>query len=402
VTILVVGFVAAAALLWLSVFGYLLALAVLAGRRHWRRRPVPDLPPIAVVMATLNEAAGIDAKLADLARSDYPADRLRLVIVDGGSTDGTVARIEAARAAGMSIELLRAPHLGSKLEQLRSGLEAIDEELVVATDADSSLDPGCIRALVGVLVADPTTAVVGARVRPATDLLEERLYWWFLDTLWWLEGEALSAAVVSGVCYAVRRRVVLAAPRVGGADDVLFALAAGAHGHGVRLCRAAGATETRVPHTAAEFLSFRRRRGAGYFGALRAPLPANGVNGWRLARAVRLLHFVVTPFVVAGLAAAGVALCASGRWLWPLGAAAAFALPLLAALAGSRTLAGLGVPRWRLGAAALRLAVLVWLSVLLTPRAMPPSPRRHAGGAPASDVERATPAAARGSTASEP
>lgn len=377
---LLVGFLAGAALLWLSVFGYLLALALLAGRRRWRQRAADDLPPIAVLMATLNEVAGIDAKLADLARCDYPGDRLRIVIVDGGSSDGTVARIEAARAAGAPIELLRAPHLGSKLEQLRYGLEAIDEELVVTTDADSALDPGCVRALVGLLVSDPTTAVVGARIRPATDLLEERIYWWFLDLLWWLEGEALSAAVVSGVCYAVRRRVVLAAPRAAGADDILFALAAGAHGHGVRLCRAAGAMETRVPHTLAEFLSFRRRRGAGYFGALRAPLPAHGLNGWRLARAVRLFHFVVTPFLVAGLAMAGLALGAGGQWAWPLAVATAFALPLAAALYGSRTLAALGASRRRLGVAAVRLVGLVWLSLLMTPRAMPPSPRRQVGG----------------------
>lgn len=400
-TALLVGFAAGAALLWLSVFGYLLALAVLAGRRHWYRKAAGELPPIAVLMATLNEVAGIDAKLADLVRCDYPADRLRIVIVDGGSTDGTVARLEAARAAGAPIELLRAPHLGSKLEQLRYGLETIDAELVITTDADSTLDPGCIRALVALLAADPTTAVVGARVRPATELLEERIYWWFLDVLWWLEGEALSAAVVSGVCYAVRRRVVLEAPRVAGADDVLFALAAGAHGHGVRLCRAAGAVETRVPHTLAEFLTFRRRRGAGYFGALRAPLPASGFNGWRLARAVRLFHFVVTPLAVAGVTAAGLALCAAGHWRWPLGAAAAFALPAVAALYGSRTLAALGASRWRLGAAAVRLMGLVWLSLLMTPRTIPPSPRRGATGTPAGAADPAAGVTATRSPASE-
>ncbi|MBX3025827.1 glycosyltransferase [bacterium] len=377
-TALLTIFLVAAALLWLSVFGYLLALLALAGHRHWRRQPVSELPPIAVLMATLNEIDDIDAKLAELARCDYPAGRLRLVIVDGGSTDGTVARIEAARAAGVPIELLRPPQTQTKLEQLRFALEQVDEELVVTTDADTALDPGCVRALVELLVSDPSTAVVGARVRPGTDLLEERVYWWFLNSLWWLEGEALSAAIVSGVCYAVRRSVVLAAPRAEGADDVLFALAAGAHGHGVRLCRAAGAVETRVPHTLAEFVSFRRRRGAGYLGALVAPLPAHGVNGWRLARAVRLFHFMVSPFIAGGLLLLGLALLAAGHWTWPLLAGAAFVLPIAAALFASRTLAALGVSRMRLGLAAVRLVGLLWVSVLMTPRAMPISPRRTA------------------------
>jgi cellulose synthase/poly-beta-1,6-N-acetylglucosamine synthase-like glycosyltransferase len=321
-------------------------------------------------MATLNEEARIEAKLADLARTDYPRERLRIVIVDGGSTDGTLAHIEAACRAGAPIELMRAPQAGSKLEQLRCGLEAVHEDLVVTTDADADLDPSCVRSLVEVLLRDPSTAVVGARIRPHTDLLEERIYWWFLNTLWWLEGEALSAAVVSGVCYAVRRRVVLAAPRAAGADDVLFALAAGAYGHGVRLCRGAWAVETRVPHSPGEFIVFRRRRGAGYMGALRASLPAAGISGWRLARAIRLFHFLVTPALLSALAVMGLVLCCTSHWPSALLIAALFAAPMLAALFGSTTLAALSTRRWQLGASAVRLAALIWLA-LLTPAPRP-------------------------------
>ncbi|MEO8603184.1 MAG: glycosyltransferase [bacterium] len=375
-TALLISFVAVAGLLWLSVFGYLLLLGVLAQRRVPRRAAAHELPRIAVVMATLNEAARIPAKLADLARTDYPRDRLRIVIVDGRSTDGTREMIEAARRDGAPIELLWAPQTNSKLEQLRRGLESVDEELVVATDADAQLDPGCIRALIELLLHDPTTAVVGARVRPASQLLEERIYWWFLNTLWWLEGEALSAAVVSGVCYAVRRRIVLEAPRAAGADDILFALAAGAHGHGVRLCRTAWAIENRVPQTAAEFITFRRRRGAGYFGALRAPLPAAGISGWRLARAVRLFHFLVTPAALGVLVLTALALCWTPHWRWPIVAAAAFALPALAALFASSTLAGMCKRRWHLGLAAARLVVLTWVALLGTSHVPPSAPAR--------------------------
>ena len=79
---------------------------------------------------------------------------------------------------------------------------------VIVTDADTRLEPNCVTELVATLLADPQTAIVGATVRPASALLEERIHWWFLNHLWWLEGEALSAAIVSGVCYAARRRAV--------------------------------------------------------------------------------------------------------------------------------------------------------------------------------------------------
>lgn len=360
-------FVAGAALAWLSVYGYLLLLAALRRPRP-ERRADDALPRITVLMATLDEAARIDAKLADLARTDYPADKLRLLVVDGRSTDGTLERLEAARAAGaMPLEILRVPQARSKLDQLRAGFAAVDDELVVTTDADAQLDPGCIRAVVELLLADPHTAVAGARIRPVSELLDERIYWWFLNTLWWLEGEALAAAVVSGVCYGVRRRVALATPRVSGADDVLFALAAGSQGHGVRLSRVAWADETRVPQTVGEFIRFRSKRGRGYVGALLAPLPAAGLRGWRVARAVRLFHFLVSPLLVSLLALTGLALAAGGDWLLPAAALAAFVAPPVVALCASRTLAG--VPRWRLLGAAARLGGLIWVALLLTLRA---------------------------------
>ncbi len=388
VKLLLAAFSAAAILLWLSIFGYLLLLAAMATRRRVRSQAPVELPAIALILPTFNEATRIDAKLADLARTEYPRDRLRIIVVDARSSDDTVERVEAARRAGAPIELLRAPQAGSKLEQLRYALESVREEVVVATDADAELDPACVRLLVEVLGRDPHTAVAGARVRPATRLPEERIYWWFLNTLWWLEGEALSAAAVSGVCYAMRRRVVLEAPRAPGADDILFALAAGATGHGVRLCRAAWARETRVPQTIAEFVRFRRRRGAGYFGALLAPLPATGLTGWRVARGVRLFHFRVTPATTAVVVASGLALLWTPYWPWPLAAAAGFALPLFAALFASRSLADVCARRWQLGVRAVSLVGLVWLSLLLTPRRAVADRVRDATAAPElSDAE---------------
>ena len=36
---------------------------------------------------------------------------------------------------------------------------------------------------------DSHTGIVGANVRPYSALLEERIHWWFLNYLWWLEGK---------------------------------------------------------------------------------------------------------------------------------------------------------------------------------------------------------------------
>jgi cellulose synthase/poly-beta-1,6-N-acetylglucosamine synthase-like glycosyltransferase len=369
---LLVGFLTAATVLWASIFGYVALLFALAARR-WslRSRPAATgraLPSIAVVVPVRNEQRYITAKLADLRRTDYPADRMRTIVVDGGSTDATAALVEAAQARGAPVELVRVDTARGKADQLNAVLASLPHQIIAVTDADAALDPGCIRALVETLRDDPATAIVGARVRPATRLLEERIHWWLLNSLWWLEGEALGNAQISGVCYALRSDAVASLPSDCTAEDIRFALLASARGGEVRLCRRALAAELRVPQTVREFMGFRRRRGAGYIRELRRVRPAAAPLRWHFMQALRLYHFFVMPVLAAAVAAAALPLLATPHWHWPAVAALAFAAPALAALFASTTL-GEGRRWWHLGLAAGRLAGLTWLSLLALPRA---------------------------------
>ena len=372
---LLIGFLAAAAVLWGSIFGYVAALFALSARRRgWLSRradpppPAGALPTIAVVLPVRNEARYIAAKLADLRRSDYPADRMVTVVVDGASTDGTAEILAAERSRGATFELVRVAGARGKADQLNAVLGGLRQDIIVVTDADAALDPSCIRELVQALLADPATAILGAQVRPATRLLEERIHWWLLNSLWWLEGEALGSGQVCGVCYAVRSHVVSTLPSDCSAEDIRFALLASAGGSDVRLCRRAIANELRVPQTWREFIGFRRRRGDGYVRELRRAHPAAAPLRWHLMRLLRLYHFFVMPVLAIAAGLAALALCFTPYWHWTVVVAASFALPALAALFASTTL-GESRRWWHLGLAAGRLAGLTWVSLLGLPRA---------------------------------
>jgi cellulose synthase/poly-beta-1,6-N-acetylglucosamine synthase-like glycosyltransferase len=381
-TALALGFAALALLVWMASAGYLLGLAALTGWRRQARRPAhaDELPPVTVVMAVRDEADGIDAKLADLWAGDYPADRMRLVVVEGGSHDDTAARVAAATAHDARVTLLRASTARHKTDQMRVALAAAQDAIIVATDADARLAPDCIRRLVQALHDDPSTAMVGAWVEPASALREERLHWALLNRLWWLEGEAIGAAGISGVACAMRRTVVT--PPTDGADDIALALSANAHGYRVRICRTARARELRVPQSVGELLHFRRRRGRSYLDALDGVSPG-GHRGARLARAVRRFHFRVTPLAALALVGLGLTVLETAAWpLVPI-AAAAFAVPL-AALAWRKPPHD---SRPQLALAFIRLLVVTWLAMLLLPRrraaVVSPAPARRqpAGGA---------------------
>jgi cellulose synthase/poly-beta-1,6-N-acetylglucosamine synthase-like glycosyltransferase len=363
-TALLVFFVAASVALWLSVCGYLLMLGTLARVRGRARAPVANWPATALIVPTLNEEATIEGKLADLRHTDYPADRLRIVIIDGGSNDRTVARVRAAMAAGARIELWEIAARGSKAAQVNHAIERLEEPFIVATDADARLAPSCVRELIGTLLDDPRAAIVGASIRVATALPEERVHWWALNRLWWLEGEALSAAIVSGVCYAVRRGAVLRVAQDAHAEDVHLSLRSAGHGLRVRISPSAWATEIRVPRDAAELVCFRRRRGTSYLRELERGLPRWTPLGSRIARWVRLFHFRATPIVATGTALSAIPLLWSPYWRWPLGAALAFLLPVAALIMGCRSLREIGSPA-QLVLIAGRWLGLLWFSLLV-------------------------------------
>jgi cellulose synthase/poly-beta-1,6-N-acetylglucosamine synthase-like glycosyltransferase len=337
------------------------------------------LPEIAVVVPTLNEEELVLAKLADLRRTDYPSDRMTVVVVDGGSVDRTMELVRQEIARGEPINLVSLNGARGKVDQINHALRTLTQDIVVMTDVDSVLEPSCIRELISMLERDPNTAVAGATVRPDTALLEERFHWRVLNYIWWLEGEAFATANISGVCYACKREMVLPLDWDALAEDIHLALAAGTRGYGVRLCPTALATEVRVPQSPGELLDYRRRRGGAYVSELLCSSP-NGLTsvGWRLARLMKLWHFLVAPKLGVGLAVAAGVLLLTPYWPWPLMTFAAFAAPPLAALCLPTTHTGKRDRWWSSTWGAGRWLALTWISLLtLNPH---PSAQRPIGG----------------------
>ncbi len=380
-TVLLILFLGIATLLWLSVFGYLLLLASIASRRRHGERGEPTRPEIAVVIPTLNDENLILPMLAHLRRTDYPHDRMTVVVVDGGSVDRTTKLVQQEIVRGEEIQLVCLSSTRGWLDQINYVLDRIPQDIIVVVKADSILESSCIERLVNTLKNDPHTGVVGATVWPNSNLLEERIHWRFLNYLWWLEGEVLSSACVSGVCYAFRREMALPLAPDARADDIHVALAASARGYRVRICREAHATEVRVPQSPGEFVDYRRRRGTGYLSELRcSSLYAHAPVRWRIAYLIRLWHFLVTPKLGVGLAAAACALLLTPHWPWPLLALAAFAGPPLAALRFSPAPAGERRRWWSATRGASRWLALTWVSLLtLNPH---PSVQEPIGGRP--------------------
>jgi len=115
------------------------------GQPLWSARPDPDRQiTVSVVIPTLNEARNLPHVLPRI-----PGWVDEVVLVDGGSDDGTV---EVARSVLPSIVVIGQDRPG-KGAALRAGFAAASGDIIVTLDGDGSTDPAELPAFVGCLLS---------------------------------------------------------------------------------------------------------------------------------------------------------------------------------------------------------------------------------------------------------
>jgi cellulose synthase/poly-beta-1,6-N-acetylglucosamine synthase-like glycosyltransferase len=138
-------------------------------RRDAARGLVPE-PRVAVLVPAWNEAAVIGRTIDTLLRLDYPADRLRVYVVDDASTDATPAVVRAkADAHPGRVFHLRREHGGEgKAHTLNHGLRSIGAEgwhaAVLIIDADVIFTARSLSHMVRHL-GDPRVGAVTAYIK---------------------------------------------------------------------------------------------------------------------------------------------------------------------------------------------------------------------------------------------
>ena len=106
--------------------------------------------------------------LEALSRTDWPADRLEVVLVDNASSDGLVGEVEASHPAVRVISSTENQGFGRACNRGLEGLGSVDHVALINNDA--MVDPGWLRPLVDALAADPGLGAVCPKVlldRPA-------------------------------------------------------------------------------------------------------------------------------------------------------------------------------------------------------------------------------------------
>lgn len=131
--------------LYFEVFMLLTFLS--APARERRLRPTGSrTPSVAIIVPCWNEATTIDGTVRSLLALDYPKDRLKIVLVNDGSTDDTAAVMDSY-VGNPQITVVHKKN-GGKHTAINRGIEEVgDAEFVGCLDADSFVAPDALREM---------------------------------------------------------------------------------------------------------------------------------------------------------------------------------------------------------------------------------------------------------------
>jgi len=138
-------------------------LMIKKGKKPWNIAINTDyLPRVSLIVATYNEAAVICEKLKNIQKMDYPKDKLKVIIVDSNSTDGTLNVCKDFLTKNnfrYPITLISEQGRFGKSHALNTALKYADGEIVATSDADAFWEPNALRKAVSFL-ADPKVGAV--------------------------------------------------------------------------------------------------------------------------------------------------------------------------------------------------------------------------------------------------
>jgi len=225
-------------------------------------------PPIAVIVPCWNEESTVDGTVQSLLALEYPKDKLRLILVNDGSTDGT-KEVMDAYVGNPQITVIHKEN-GGKHTAINEGIAMADDaEFIGCLDADSFVAPDALREMIS-FFDDPNVAAC----TPAMSVFKPKTLLERMQNAEYIFGIALRHALsaVNGIYvtpgpFSVYRKSVLA--RVGGfrhanqAEDMEMALRVQRAGYVIENAPRAR-VYTKVPHTVPKLVKQRTRWTTGF------------------------------------------------------------------------------------------------------------------------------------------
>lgn len=165
-------------------------------------------PSVSVVIAARNESGRLAARVENCLQLNYPIERLEIIVVSDGSTDGTeniIRRLDSAR-----VRLVVLDRQMGKAAALNAGVAIATGEILLFTDARQRFASDALTRLTSHF-ADPAVGAVTGEL-----ILEDNgqgntegvgIYWKIEKAIRSMESSIDSVVGVTGAIYAMRAKL---------------------------------------------------------------------------------------------------------------------------------------------------------------------------------------------------
>jgi cellulose synthase/poly-beta-1,6-N-acetylglucosamine synthase-like glycosyltransferase len=168
-------FVIAVILIWftiayqfiLTVFGYINYVHSMREKREIDNREF-NYPSCSILIPAHNEEKVLGATIKSMLKLAYPANKLQIIVINDGSTDGTRRIIERYAAKDSRVQLFDIPRGKGgkgKSRALNLGLKRAKGDIIAIYDADNTPDKDSLRYLAAQLLTHKELAAVIGKFR---------------------------------------------------------------------------------------------------------------------------------------------------------------------------------------------------------------------------------------------
>jgi len=196
----------------------------LFGGKDRRVAALPDeaVPHISFIIPAYNEEACIRQKLINLRGMDYPPEKLQIIFVSDGSTDGTNEILKTV--PDLNIETIILPERSGKATALNHAVQWAQHEILVFSDASTLFARDALRKLGRHFVDARIGAVCGALQfhSSAASQQSEGIYWKYECMMRLMEARLGATLTASGAIYALRRAAYVPLDRTAVLDDFII------------------------------------------------------------------------------------------------------------------------------------------------------------------------------------
>lgn len=255
-------------------YGILLYILVKVKARLFKKPPsAPYEPEITLMVAAYNEESFIEEKIRNTLALDYPAEKLQIIFITDGSTDGTMDII----ARYPQIRLLHEPRRNGKSAAINRAMAFVQTPVTIFCDANTLLNKEAVRKLATHFGNARVGAVAGEKKVMSTEEsgaegAGEGLYWKYESLLKKWDADLYSVMGAAGELFAVRTELYEPIPADCILDDFIISFRINMKGYTVMYEPGAFARETASASLADEYKR-KVRISAGGFQSIMMLLP---------------------------------------------------------------------------------------------------------------------------------